>query len=46
MEDYFAPDLSDNTVKQTEQKVSQEYNMDDLYDTPTLEPHATLGFLS
>ena len=38
MEDYFAPDLSDNTVKQTEQKVSQEYNMDDLYDTPTLEP--------
>ena len=37
MEDYFAPDLSDNTVKQTEQKVSQEYNMDDLYDTPTLE---------
>ncbi len=38
MEDYFAPDLSDNIVKQTEQKVSQEYNMDDLYDTPTLEP--------
>ncbi len=38
MEDYFAPDLSDNTVKQTEQKVSQEYKMDDLYDTPTLEP--------
>ena len=37
MEDYFAPDLSDNTVKQTEQKVSQDYNMDDLYDTPTLE---------
>ena len=37
MEDYFAPDLSDNTVKQTEQKVSQEYKMDDLYDTPTLE---------
>ena len=37
MEDYFAPDLSDNTVKQTEQKVSQDYNMEDLYDTPTLE---------
>ena len=37
MKDYFAPDLSDNTVKQTEQKVSQEYKMDDLYDTPTLE---------
>ena len=38
MEDYFAPDLSDNVVKQAEQKVSQEYKMDDLYDTPTLEP--------
>ena len=38
MEDYFAPDLSDNTVKQTEQKVGQDYKMEDLYDTPTLEP--------
>ena len=38
MEDYFAPDLSDNVVKQAEQKVSQDYKMEDLFDTPTLEP--------
>ena len=37
MEDYFAPDLSDNVVKQAEQKVSQDYKMEDLFDTPTLE---------
>ncbi|MEF2690398.1 MAG: hypothetical protein U0N10_03240 [Bacilli bacterium] len=37
MKDYFAPDLSDNVVKQAEQKVSQDYKMEDLFDTPTLE---------